>query len=1218
MLAVLSRVLSDPQLALAVRLARDSGSSEALVRFLAEQARRGRAREPSLLNDLVLEGVGTARQLPDRTQAEALHYLSDVAPESPAARALVGLAGSVPDEELSGEILIAAAPAAPDLASARLAGVSNPWQQIELIRALAPHLGESTLSSVLNTAMSMEPTARNDACAALAPYLPYERQSEVLAAIQGEEEIWSGSGLTGMFADLKGDLRGAALRMITEMEDPWDQGMALAAVVPYAEGEELLTIARASLGLGRGDARDLVIPALARKLARQAGSQGEVMALLEQVSEPAVWADAAEIIGVAGTSQIRQALLQASGALPQDARRARLRIELCLPDVPASAADLDRALGDLVEAVRREPWGINIMWWSSLVRRLPEGHLEPVIQAARLIAQSGLAVIGVGLLLELADRRAASSGDASGLLAEAADWARTISSPSQRAAALVEAAARSEGTNKDQLITLAVRSVHRVPAVNQGAVAERLGDRLDVPGRRRLLGLAVLHPQSSPRGWRGVFARTVRDLAAKADQAERSEAIDRLLDRADRYPQLTAPGLFPLLRSEPPPPWSAEEAVRWLNTWIPAGTGYDVVIEPPGEEAAARPEDEAAAKSRVRPTTPPRPKIFTAPPPDIPAAVVNLGFAPVSAPARTIGRSGWLRPGQLYWFWVEVGPELADNIDAVPTRLPDDLAVGSLLRVVVFGFSGELRSDPAADTGVLQLQADGSASVAATAGQPELESGSGLLRRRLFFPVRTPSQEGVHRLRCSIYASNVLVQSWLVTAAVRQGPGNGGIRARGDYRLARSLSVGHLAGLQPHRLSILANSDADGTHRFTFVGEGGVKTYADFADDEVQDFITSTRAALRLCAWGTDRPWTGERYTFGTPAEGDQALSRLLSTLIPMARAGFRAYDALVDRFAGGVDQVAALEEAMARTGMIQLALRRSARTLLPLACIYDYAFETNAPGEEYSLCPRFSEAVRRHEDLEQLACFIDSCSERGDRTLCPSGFWGFRHDIGAPVDIDVGRPVATGVSRGVGLHLTIGVSTDSNLVERAPHVNILHQLCPDPSWHYTESRNGLFGLMRTAPSQIVYLYCHAGVQGRVPYLQVGPLAELGITRDNIRYQRIRWTEPRPLVFINGCQSGAVEPELALDLVSGFISTAGAAGVIGTEITVFEPLARVIAESALTAFLAGAPIGRAMRRAGSPNLTGAPPIPPSLPAQPEPVGVRLRRPGRHPPPGYLR
>jgi hypothetical protein len=109
-----------------------------------------------------------------------------------------------------------------------------------------------------------------------------------------------------------------------------------------------------------------------------------------------------------------------------------------------------------------------------------------------------------------------------------------------------------------------------------------------------------------------------------------------------------------------------------------------------------------------------------------------------------------------------------------------------------------------------------------------------------------------------------------------------------------------------------------------------------------------------------------------------------------------------------------------------------------------------------------------------------------------------------------------------------------------------------------------------------------SGARGHVsgqPDLQVGPLVELGITRDNIRHQRIRWTEPRPLVFINGCQSGAVEPELALDLVSGFVSTAGAAGVIGTEITVFEPLARAIAESVVTAFLAGTPIGRAMRYA---------------------------------------
>jgi hypothetical protein len=95
----------------------------------------------------------------------------------------------------------------------------------------------------------------------------------------------------------------------------------------------------------------------------------------------------------------------------------------------------------------------------------------------------------------------------------------------------------------------------------------------------------------------------------------------------------------------------------------------------------------------------------------------------------------------------------------------------------------------------------------------------------------------------------------------------------------------------------------------------------------------------------------------------------------------------------------------------------------------------------------------------------------------------------------------------------------------------------------------------------------------------VGSLAELGITRDNLRSNKIRWTGPRPLVILNGCQSTAVEPELALDLVSGFIITSGAAGVIGTEITVFEPLARAMAEAILPAFLTGTPLGQAVRQA---------------------------------------
>jgi hypothetical protein len=68
----------------------------------------------------------------------------------------------------------------------------------------------------------------------------------------------------------------------------------------------------------------------------------------------------------------------------------------------------------------------------------------------------------------------------------------------------------------------------------------------------------------------------------------------------------------------------------------------------------------------------------------------------------------------------------------------------------------------------------------------------------------------------------------------------------------------------------------------------------------------------------------------------------------------------------------------------------------------------------------------------------------------------------------------------------------------------------------------------------------------------------------------------------------------------------GAAGVIGTEITVFEPLARAFAEACLRRFLEGATLGAAVRGArlellGQGNPLGLAYIPFALP------GLRLQR-----------
>jgi hypothetical protein len=123
----------------------------------------------------------------------------------------------------------------------------------------------------------------------------------------------------------------------------------------------------------------------------------------------------------------------------------------------------------------------------------------------------------------------------------------------------------------------------------------------------------------------------------------------------------------------------------------------------------------------------------------------------------------------------------------------------------------------------------------------------------------------------------------------------------------------------------------------------------------------------------------------------------------------------------------------------------------------------------------------------------------------------------------------------------------------------------------------------------IIYFYCHGGVKSLSsnPYLQVGPKDSLAdeIDPNNWGGQGIEWTGPNPLVFINGCHTTSLNPEVTLDFVSSFVKDSGAAGVIGTEITIFEPLAVRFAEECFKRFIGAEPhkekmpIGKAVRGA---------------------------------------
>jgi hypothetical protein len=265
----------------------------------------------------------------------------------------------------------------------------------------------------------------------------------------------------------------------------------------------------------------------------------------------------------------------------------------------------------------------------------------------------------------------------------------------------------------------------------------------------------------------------------------------------------------------------------------------------------------------------------------------------------------------------------------------------------------------------------------------------------------------------------------------------------------------------------------------------------------------------------------------------------------------------------------------------VQIALKESATLLPPASLLYDYPLDDGL--RTHKICPAFVRDFQDTAPLEKTDCFNGQCPSRMKvETVCPSGFWGYRHLVGLPLSLGGAENAPVQIDWQGAPHLTVAVAT--NLAYYEPHRKALEKQFkakwPAVGWNYAESREAALKYMKDGTPQLVYFYCHGGVESNAPYIKVGPQTDDRLTRANLRAYHIRWEKPRPLVFINGCHTTAVEPKQALEFVSGFIEVANASGVIGTEITVFEPLARKFAEDCLRRFIVeGQSIGEAVRGA---------------------------------------
>ncbi|HVE86323.1 MAG TPA: hypothetical protein VND93_25880, partial [Myxococcales bacterium] len=700
-------------------------------------------------------------------------------------------------------------------------------------------------------------------------------------------------------------------------------------------------------------------------------------------------------------------------------------------------------------------------------------------------------------------------------------WEKVADRPAELRALVAQVPGATRRVVEERLADWLQPAPEAPPAGPVAAELEALIQRHGLPEVERCLDEALdeLASRLAEKGRAGVTSRAApQGVEPLAESGDALAGLDS--------DEVRAPSLEPKMGRDPSPPAPVPAA----------GAGRGEQGLPPPRSGSGLPTPFPGAPSR--PAGPPQAR---------PRPVVNTGFVDETG-ASQAGHT--LICGRRYAFWLDVGLPRADSIEQRPTGLPP-LPAGTELRVVVFGFPGQLEVPEGGITGDLRLQPDGSAVVARAADTLPAASPEER-RRQLFFIIRAPSESGVYSLRCSIYHRQNLLQSRVVTARVGRSreADPGALASRVDYAISHKLDPKQLAGLQEQRLSLMLNDDGSGTHGLRFVGAGDFSTReVTIGEGVLKTSIEVVRRALHTVAWGAPDPWgkgrQGYRYERGGTPE------QLAADLISLAARGYKLFIDLVGRLTGGRKGREELEALMRTPGAVQIALKQDAGHVLPAALFYDHPLDTQ---KDLTLCETFTAALGRAEPIGNGECLGGHCPSRGnDTVVCPSGFWGYRHRLGLPLSVAPGEDAPDDIPWNAQIELAMCVAT--NLEGTALHQTEVKALRKSGlEVVLADERDAVLRLLGEHPLQVVYFYCHGGyTQDGFPTLLVGQ-GGTAIAAENLT--RIRWTSPRPLVFLNGCHTAALTPETMLDMVNAFVRESGAAGVIGTEITIFESLAR--------------------------------------------------------------
>ena len=534
---------------------------------------------------------------------------------------------------------------------------------------------------------------------------------------------------------------------------------------------------------------------------------------------------------------------------------------------------------------------------------------------------------------------------------------------------------------------------------------------------------------------------------------------------------------------------------------------------------------------------------------------------------RPLERSVPIATGQVFRLRLDIGPlSMASQVEwpePFPDRaVPRDVWLDVMLASSHFAVGaewGELGKAPVAHDRMF-LPGDGNPA--------RTETGSPYL----YFFLRAPQEPQLAVARVGFYYRNSLLQS--LRLAARTGEGKDGFSLAVDYTISESLED---LGLIPERqrLSVVTNDNGDGRHQIT-VRSGrdvspGPSTSFELDERTIGDVISQMRSVLRSEAVA--------------PTRRKRSRGQLVEDLRRLAPWGWKLHSALTGQFLDAWDAVRQDPEAV-----VHVSRPSHASFTLPWSLLYEIYLDSDVDVRRLRICDvvdRWDERSPLFEGLPRR-CPLDGEPWHRENVLCPFGFWGYRYSVEQLSSTD--RPVMS-ISLATSPLMAVGLTqydVDASALEA--HLAKLRQLllAEFSGAQVQEGKNkkeirSLLG----RDLALVYFYCH----GERPRAQ-DPNTFLGVGRseritpeDLIGWiQRWRqdgqvvWNRVRPLIFINACHSAEINPDTLISYLDAFIGTAKAAGVIGTEVKVYQPLAMEFATEFFQLFMRqGYTVERALR-----------------------------------------